>query len=175
MIPLLITATILALLLAAWLAWRNFLASRHVRRSAARGYAGEVAAAKHLQAAGFVIIERHPRGQYTWWLYGVAQTAQMQADYRVRRDDKDYLVEVKTGRSSRPNRAQTRRQILEYSVYYQDIKGIIFVNGDTGSIHEIQFPPPSKPALSRQSQPFGCLFFALILGGVLGWLLAHIR
>ena len=42
------------------------------------------------------------------------------------------------GSSSVTNRA-TRRQVLEYAVLF-DVDGVLLVDADTGTIHEVEFP-----------------------------------
>ena len=117
-----------------------------------------------LKSWGFRIIERNPKIQYTWWIDQRPVNTSVEADYLVSADGKRWLVEVKTGRAARPNRRETRRQLLEYS-NYGDADGLYLLDADEETLELIEFPVSKK--VHRTSMGWVCLFF-FILGGFFG-------
>ena len=101
---------------------------------------GEEKAEVLLKQNGYEIIERQLTEAWTFMQDGVEVCFQLRADLLVRKDDRDYIAEVKTGESAPDLRfAATRRQLLEYAVAY-DSPTILLVDVERDEIHEIEFP-----------------------------------
>lgn len=146
-----------ALVLARW--WRTWRGSAIARRRAARAGAGEQAAAVLLERAGFRILARQARTQWSPTLDDEPQPTELRADYLVESEDGELLVaEVKTGEvAPQLATAATRRQLLEYHVAF-GARGVLLVCPERGAIHRVGFPglalattpaPPPAPATSR--------------------------
>lgn len=158
-----------ALVVAAWAALRDHGRRRRVRRAAARGYAGEAEAPGVLRAAGFSIVEAQPRATYEYWVDGEPVVGEMCPDFLVRRRGRRYVAEVKTGAGRRPTSRGTRRQLLEYAIYFE-VDGVVLVDADAGVVFEVEFPAPAPP-----TRPARWLLFSLV-GAVIAavaWALAH--
>ena len=64
----------------------------------------------------------------------------LRADLLVERGGRRYVAEVKTGEAA-PSlaTAATRRQLLEYLIAYR-VDGVLLVDAERGSVHEVEFP-----------------------------------
>jgi len=125
-----------------WL--RHRTSRRQIRLKADHGREMEEYAADVLEDAGYRVIGRHPKITYVWHLGGEPVETTVEADYLVKYQGRKWLVEVKTGQAAQPTRRETRRQLLEYA-HYTRAAGLLFVNGDTGIIQTVEFPPPNPP------------------------------
>lgn len=115
---------------------------RRTRAAAKRGYAAEADAPKMLKAAGYTVIESHPQATYTWWLDDEEQTSTIRPDWLVERDGLIWVVEVKSGARSNPRSRNTRRQLLEYQIYYP-ADGLLVIDAELDEIHTVEFPTPA--------------------------------
>jgi Holliday junction resolvase-like predicted endonuclease len=133
---------IAAAIVALWLArvLRRWRGSLRARRRAARAGAGEDRAAGMLEAAGFRIVARQARIEWTPLVDGEPFATELRADYLVEADGQLLVAEVKTG-SEAPSlaTAATRRQLLEYRVAF-DADGVLLVCPEAGAIHRVEFP-----------------------------------
>ena len=146
--------TVLAVLLLAMLVvgllW-SFLQTRarkrRARSAADRGRAAERDAPAALERRGYRVLGRHPEGRLDWELDGEVLTARVEADLLVSRDGRRYVVEVKTGRGTRPTRRETRRQLLEYALAY-DVDGVLLLDADADRLYDVAFPRPVRRRIS---------------------------
>ena len=153
--------------LAFWL--RNRIRHHRIQKRAQHGHIMEDRAADMLKAWGFRILERNPRIEYTWWVNGEAIDTTVEADYLVSADGKRWLVEVKTGRAARPNRRETRRQLLEYASYGQ-ADGLYLLDADRKTLEVIEFPTGE---MSPNRSGHGIWFIFFVLGTLIGLFCAH--
>ena len=120
-------------------ALRMRLQRRRTLNKAAWGRRAETEIGSHLRKRGYEPVTQHPSVRYKWRLEGEDMPVNSTPDWLVEMDGQRFLVEVKTGALANPNLAAIRRQLLEYATY-GDVDGVLFVNGDTGSIQRVEFP-----------------------------------
>jgi hypothetical protein len=110
-----------------------------------------------LENLGYVVLGAQVEGAYRLAVDGRPMSISLRADYVVSRNGRRFVAEVKSGRVA-PLLATpaTRRQLLEYLVAFQ-VDGVLLVDGETQSVHEVVFPVPAGAML------------ALPAGGGLGW------
>ncbi len=96
-------------------------------------------APRALARRGFRVLRRHPRGALEWRLNGEPRRSEVEADLLVSRAGQRYVVEVKTGRGTRPTKRDTRRQLLEYTLAY-DVDGVLLLDADADTLHRVEFP-----------------------------------
>ena len=111
----------------------------HARRAAEWGHEREAAAANALMRAGYTVLKRHPEARYTLTIDDTPREVRMRADYLVSRGGRRWVVEVKTGAGAAPARRDTRRQLLEYALYYP-VSGVLLFNGEDETIEHVEFP-----------------------------------
>jgi hypothetical protein len=139
--------------LGAWLALalRNLGQRMRGRALQRQGARGERAAERLLEAAGFAIHARQARGSYAIEVDGAPRNAEVSFDFIVERGGERLVAEVKTGAAPRIERAETRRQLLEYQLA-TGARCVLLVDPAAGSITEIAFPiPMPTPASSARS------------------------
>ncbi|MGC6419425.1 MAG: hypothetical protein ACON3Z_20040 [Bradymonadia bacterium] len=118
---------------------RMRLQRRRTLNKAAWGRRAETEIGAHLEKQGYESVIQHPSVRYVWRLDGADMSVNATPDWLVEKDGQRFLVEVKTGAQANPNLAAIRRQLLEYATY-GDVDGVLFVNGDTGSVQRVEFP-----------------------------------
>lgn len=126
-------ALVVALAVRRW--WRSFRA----RRRAGHAHDGERRAGALLERAGYTIEGAQVRRRCTVSCSGKPLPIELRADYVVRRGDRRYVADVKTGAlATRLETSATRRQLLEYRLAY-DVSGVLLVDVDSERVHEIGF------------------------------------
>jgi len=160
----------------AWLALAlRDLAERVRGRARQRqGARGERDAERLLEAAGFAIRARQARGSYAIEVDGALRTAEVAFDFIVERGGEQLVAEVKTGAAPRIERAETRRQLLEYQLA-TGARCVLLVDPDAGSVTEIAFPIPIPipAAPPRSSWRASAALVALVALAV--WYVQHAR
>ena len=133
-----VAGAVVALWLSArWRAWRG---SRRAHHRADRAVAGEDAAAKLLEAAGYAIVERQARVTWAPLVDGAPVMMELRADYLVEARGELLVAEVKTGdEAPSVTTAATRRQLLEYHVAF-GADGVLLVCPERGQVHRVVFP-----------------------------------
>ncbi len=167
--PLAAAALLACALLGAWLA----LALRRLRETAGararqrQGARGERAAERMLEAAGYRIHARQHRTSYRIEVDRQAQEVELVLDFVVERDGEHLVAEVKTGRRApRLERAETRRQLLEYQLA-TGCRRVLLVDADAGAITEVAFPLPAQAA--RSGTRWRALLAVALLAAALAW------
>ena len=118
-----------------------------------RAAAGERRAARLLEDQGFRLLGAQVVAEHALLLDGMRVTVQLRADYLVERGGARYVAEVKTGAvATRIETSATRRQMLEYRVVF-DVDGVILVDADAGTLHEVRFPLLERSAPRRSVWP----------------------
>lgn len=132
---------------------RRWLVARRMRLQMRRALAAETRAARLLARAGYAVVGSQVKGSYDLWFDGEPVTIELRADYVVERRRRRFVAEVKSGEFA-PSIATpaTRRQLLEYRVAFA-VDGVLLVDGEAGSIHEVVFPAAAsdQPTRSRQA------------------------
>jgi hypothetical protein len=113
-----------------------------------RAMLGEERAAGLLRDHGFAVIGSQVDVEHSVSIDHRTVVISLRADYLAEKDGLRYVVEVKTGAlAPRIETSATRRQILEYRVAF-DVDGVVLVDAESHSVHEVTFP-----ALSRLARP----------------------
>lgn len=159
-------AALLGLYLGGRLArWRR----RRVRvRASAHGRRMEERAPAALERHGYRVIERHPELIVEWWVDGEPRTLELAPDLLVARGRRRYLVEVKTGGSARPEKQETRRQLLEYAAY-GPVDGVLLYDADSDRLRAVEFPLDRPPGRGRLWPLLLGLLVGLLLGAGVTW------
>ena len=124
----------------AFIFWLRQKSGRKARRRSNRAVQGEHEAEMFLKQRGFKILDRQLRRQHSMLIDGEQVSFEVRADLLVRKRFKTYIAEVKTGQlAPDPSAAQTRRQLLEYSLIFQEY-GLLLVDMESKLIREITFP-----------------------------------
>lgn len=120
-----------------WTARRWARAGRRRQRRARRG---ERQAERLLRRAGFDILERQATAHWSLEVDGYDVPCQSRADLLVTRGRRSFVAEIKTGDvAPDPAHPPTRRQLLEYRLAF-DVDGVILVDMEQRSVHEVRFP-----------------------------------
>ena len=86
----------------------------------------------------------------------------IKADYLVRKDGRDFLVEVKTGKQANVRLPNVRRQLFEYQNIFQT-DGILFIDMNKYDIIEVAFDDPATSTLPLKSFLSGLLVGVLLV------------
>jgi len=125
--------------------WRAASVRWRLAEQSARATAGEALAEKLLTKAGYRIEARQATRRWDVLVDGAPHEVTLRADFVVARRGRRYVAEVKTGREApRIESPPTRRQLLEYRVAF-DVDGVLLVDADGGSVHEVVFTLPARP------------------------------
>ena len=101
--------------------------------------AGEEAAEKLLESAGFAIVDRQVQAEWSLYVDGHELPVRSRADLLVSRDGEHFIAEVKTGsRAPDPTRPATRRQLMEY-LHAFAVDGVLLVDMEEGSVYRVEF------------------------------------
>lgn len=152
----------------AWLS-RTLEAANRRRRAtirSRRAVDGENRSEALLARAGYVVLVRQPRLVFALLLDGAPRTVDLRADWLVERDGRRFVADTKTGaRAPSLDHAPTRRQLLEYRVAY-DVDGVLLIDAETNTVHEVRFPALERPPATR---PFTSLlpWVLLLVGAVI--------
>ncbi|MFH0887111.1 MAG: hypothetical protein V1843_02965 [bacterium] len=105
-----------------------------------RGRKGEEGARKLLQRNGYRILTEQEEVVYTLLVDGRKRTQKIILDYRVEKNKKVYVAEVKTGNCATIDNAGTRRQLLEYA-YVTGTTRVLLIDMEKSKIRLIDFKP----------------------------------
>ena len=155
--------------------WVNRLWRRRVlRRRRNQGRRGEIEAVEVLTDAGYQPLEEQTSHRLALVVDGEPRGYTLRPDYFVRRGDRRYVAEVKTGKKApNPLYTPTRRQLLEYEVSFPD-HGLLLVGMETRRVHEVTWPQVEPGAgagagrYRRLRRMIPWLAGAFVLGLVLG-------
>ena len=135
--------------------------------AAAHGRAMEALAPQMLERRGFEIIEEQVDCRYEFLVDGEPREATLRADMIATRGGNRYVVEIKTGKSGKATHRGTRRQLLEYALYY-DVDAVLLLDADRDAIFEVTFP--AEPIRdSRMKFVAGLCVGAAVMGAL--WIL----
>jgi len=140
------------------------------RRRWSRGRIAESIAPGVLEESGYEVLAAQAPGKYTLTVDGQAMNVALRADFIVARHGLQYVAEVKSGRSApQLSTATTRRQLLEYLVAFP-VDGILLVDAESRTIHEVQFPLPFRSVSPAAYGSIGWLVALIVLAaGVVVW------
>jgi len=131
---------------------RRWLVTWRLRRRSYRALDAEAWAARALARAGYAVVGSQVRASYELFIDGRPMSVALRADYVVRRRGRTFVAEVKSGELAPClETATTRRQLLEYRVAF-DVDGVLLVDADARTIHEVTFPLALQNALTMSRQ-----------------------
>jgi hypothetical protein len=140
------------------------------RRRWSRARFAESAAPSLLAQFGYEVLGAQVPGQYTLSVDGQAVSVPLRVDFIVARDGRQYIAEVKSGRSAPLlSTSATRRQLLEYLVAFP-VDGVLLVDAENRRIHEVRFPTPwSTPRQRTGAWAIAVAILVLIAAVALYW------
>jgi Holliday junction resolvase-like predicted endonuclease len=141
--------------------FKTYIQERKVRKRFERGNKLELQAKSFLKSQGYTIVDYQSTYQHKYREDGVAQYAEIQPDYIVKKNGKKYIVEVKSGNQVISARHKsTRRQLLEYD-YVVENDGVFLLDMENRQLKLVQF----KSKMERRS---GRLLKAVIIAAIAG-------
>lgn len=139
--------------------WASRLARR---RRWSRARVAESAAPRILAHFGYEVLGAQVPGEYTLAVDGQEVSVALRADFIVARQGRQYIAEVKSGRSAPLlSTSATRRQLLEYLIAFP-VDGVLLVDAENRRIHEVRFPTPWS-ASRRSSGALGITLTVMVL------------
>lgn len=133
----LLIVAIAALLVGILLA--RFLRGAGSRRRNRVAQDGEAEAERILSRAGYRVVERQARAVWSMRVDGEEVDVEVRADLIVRRRDRLFVAEVKTGeRAPDPTHPPTRRQLLEYSLVF-GADAVLLVDVPARAVRSVSF------------------------------------
>jgi hypothetical protein len=148
--------------------WK-FLQTQRLKRQLYIAKRAEKEAEGILRDLGYEIIQSQKRTEIITVVDGEPYKNWVQADYIVVKDNKVYVVEVKTGeKATQITNSATRRQLLEYYYVYKP-HGILLLDMEYGLIREVFFQPITDSLESPKSArliPYYPIVIAFLLGGL---------
>lgn len=174
------TSPYLWLVLALILAFLSFVMGRflvlnqqrqRMKHSRQQGYDGEERARRFFKKEGFSILEEQITQKGSVLVDGEELSFLLKADFLVSRAGRTAIVEVKAGaKASRMSDRATRRQILEYS-YFFDVDDFYLFDAEKGDLKLVEFEP--KRVSRTYWAPFTLFLILLVfsLGVSLGYFL----
>jgi hypothetical protein len=100
---------------------------------------GETRARHLLERAGFIVEGEQVTHEYRYQCDGREERAGLRADFVVRRGNRRYVAEVKTGKLvTSLSHAPTRRQLLEYQCAFET-DGVLLIDVAARRIRHVQF------------------------------------
>ncbi len=149
---------------------RRLVQSRMLRRfRIAR--AAEDGAAHLLHEHGYRVLGRRVPVRYPIWVDGVQTEIDLQLDYLVERDGRQFVAEVKSGAVA-PSlaHAATRRQLIEYGIA-TGTSELLLVDAEHAAISVIRIERESAKRSGRGLALVGAYFFGALSGALVAlWL-----
>jgi hypothetical protein len=133
-------AIFICIFIALWLGWKIRVLWQRVKFwfSRKRGAKGERIAADLLISNGYILLDTQVALKGSIKVDGAISSFNTRVDYLVKKEDEQYLVEVKTGVSASPSYIPTRRQLLEYT-RLQGSKKILLIDATKKTIFCVDF------------------------------------
>jgi hypothetical protein len=146
-----------------------------MKKKQRQGARGEVYAKNFLLKKHYKIIREQPGIQACMYIDGKKKEYTIRADFLVEKDGESAIVEVKTGtKAIDPLYRYTRRQLLEYSVFY-NVSKILFFNAETMELKQIEFKKLNILSNQKNKIPFirycKLILTTFIIGGFTALLL----
>lgn len=134
---------------------------RRALTAAAHGRAMEALAPQMLARRGYTILDEQVDRRYEFLVDDAPHEAVLRADLLAARHGKRYVVEIKTGKSGKATHRGTRRQLLEYALYY-DVDAVLLLDADRDALFEVVFPAEPTRSSHLKFAAGLCLGAALI-------------
>lgn len=128
-----ITGVILTINISKYLRKRNF------KKKMQKAKKSEHRAVKFLENKGYQILDFQKKCFYTLYIDNKPYKIEVKADLIVKKGNKNFVAEVKTGEKvTSPKYTGTRRQLLEYYMAYRP-DGLILVDMERQKIRTIKY------------------------------------
>ncbi|MGC8777165.1 MAG: hypothetical protein ACP5Q4_00605 [Candidatus Caldatribacteriaceae bacterium] len=139
------------------------LRRRHLRRLFFHAHEAERKAAQFLEQNGYRVVGEQVEKDAFVQVNSRKVPYRVRADYLLRKGNKTYVAEVKTGNQATSIlQPPTRRQLLEYYLVYRP-RAVLLIDGEEGKIEEIVFP-----YRRNDLSGWGWSLFLFLLGFVVG-------
>lgn len=132
---------------------------------------GELKAIKFLEKNGYEVLDTQKQSQYIITVNDKSHRVTVKADAIVKKGNKIYIAEVKTGeKAPSPQLTATRRQLLEYYMVYKP-DGILLVDMEKQIIKRVGYSFLQGPRLWQKlfTKVFSYMII-LLCGIVIGFL-----
>jgi Holliday junction resolvase-like predicted endonuclease len=143
--------------------FNNFSRKRAQKKRFKRGVKLEKQAAKYLTNRGFTIMGEQLEYQHTYFVNSEEENSTITIDYLVEKDEKLYVVEVKSGKTaiSIKNRS-TRRQLLEYAVAIE-CDGVYLLDMENKTLKLIEFNFPNTIPIKAKHNKLVSILILIII------------
>jgi hypothetical protein len=112
---------------------------RTLKKRFARGNLLESQARKFLESKGYRIVEEQKIYFHKYLVNGTPHESKLILDYIVKKDEKKYIVEVKSGKNAiHLKDKNTRRQILEYDFVIEN-DGVFILDMENKNMQLVEF------------------------------------
>jgi len=129
----------------------------------------EYKAISFMESNGFEILDLQKESSYTLFIDDRPHEIKVKADMIVKKGNKIYVAEVKTGdKVTSPKYADTRRQLLEYFMVYRP-SGLILVDMEKQKIRTVEYSILNFETSKYINHVALCLLI-FIIGFVIGFL-----
>lgn len=143
--------------------------SLKIKKRLNRARKSELKAVDLLKKYGFKIIDLQKAENYKFKVDNKSYKATVKADMIVKKGNKTYVVEVKSGKKAPSlKNIATRRQLLEYYLVYRP-DGLILVDMEEKKIHSVDYPIVSKRSIQRKNI-VSLIVVSFIIGFIVGFL-----
>jgi hypothetical protein len=112
---------------------------RNLKKRFDRGTLLESQARKFLESKNYRIVEEQKIYYHKYLVNGIPHESKLILDYIVKKEDKTYIVEVKSGKSAiHLKDKNTRRQILEYDFVIEN-DGVFILDMENKNMQLVEF------------------------------------
>lgn len=109
-----------------------------------RGFKMEEKARSFLKKEGFKVVAEQAAYTHHYEVNGEKRESKIVVDYMATKDGKQYVVEVKSGRSAiSVSNSSSRRQLLEYDFAIEN-DGVILLDMENKLLQHVNFHPKEK-------------------------------
>ena len=147
----------------------KYITTRNLKKRMKKAKKGEIEAIDLMKNHGYKIVGLQKESTYTLLIKDRPHKVKVRADMIVKKGNKTYVAEVKTGeKATSPKYADTRRQLLEYFLVYKPY-GLILVDMEKKKIKTVKYSIlENKNALYLEKIMW--LSFLFIVGFIIGFL-----
>jgi len=152
---------------AATIVFLRYLKRSKIKKRIFKAKKSELKAVELLKKKGFEIIELQKQSHYTLSIDDKPYKAAVKADMIVKKGNKTYVAEVKSGESSpSPRFIDTRRQLLEYYLVYRP-SGLLLVDMEKERIRKVEYSilnPGVNSFVTNLGWPALIFFVGFVIG-----------
>lgn len=149
------------------LSYLKYIKKLKIKKRISRAKKGELKAVELLKKNGFEIVDIQKEGCYTIFVDDKPYKVTVKADMIVKRGNKTFVAEVKTGESSPSLKSiDTRRQLLEYYLVYRP-GGLLLVDMEKNKIKRVEYSIAKNThqfSISNLMWPALYLFVGFVIG-----------